>query len=99
MRGNRGNWYVTSPKADWPRVAICPIVRVHEIYVAGTPQFGRFAWFLSCAALDCVGFADAELKDRLQLLVHDGDYLKHLQITLRELGPDDRRTLRPIERP
>src|SRR5688572_26222463 len=56
----RGDWFVASPEELWPGIAVCPVVRVHEVQFAAAPQFGRFMWFLSRAALDCLPFVSSE---------------------------------------
>ncbi|HEY0008772.1 MAG TPA: hypothetical protein VGB55_08620 [Tepidisphaeraceae bacterium] len=82
----RGDWFVASPEDDWPGVAICPVVRVHEVQFAGTPQFGRFMWFLSRAAIDCVPVASADAEaDLRKLLVFGDEYVQHLGRTINEL--------------
>lgn len=65
----RGDWYIASPEGNWPAIAICPIVRVHELEFAGTPQFGRFMRFFSRAALDCLAFAIPESEAALRVIL------------------------------
>jgi hypothetical protein len=79
----RGDWFVASPEDDWPRVAICPVVRVHELEFAGVPRDGRFMWFLSRAALDCLAVAAADAEaDLRNLLVFGDDYVHELERTV-----------------
>lgn len=81
VRSHRGDWFVASAEDEWPGVAICPLVRVHEVQFGGTPQFGRFMWFLSRSALDCLALApDLETEaDLRELVTVDADYVRGLE--------------------
>jgi hypothetical protein len=83
---HRGDWFVASPEDDWPAIAICPVVRVHEVQFADTPQFGRFMWFLSRAALDCLPSANTDAEVELRKLISFGEeYIQDLERTLADL--------------
>lgn len=91
VRSHRGDWYVATSEDKWPAIAICPIVRVHELWFSGTPQFGRFTQFVSRAALDCFPYASPEtevaLRELLKLGDEDIDSLERTIKTWRSVGP------------
>ena len=88
MSSYRGDWFVASDE-----VAVCPVVRVQEIYFTGTPQFGRFSWFLARAAVDCLPFTDGATQEAVrQLVLDDEDFVHDFKLTVARLWPAGRRT-------
>ncbi len=77
-----GDWYITSSYG----IAICPVTRVHEFFYAGIPQFGKFLWFVSQAALDCLRFIDSEHQQILYgFILENEDFVHGLDLTLKAL--------------
>ena len=89
MTNVRGDWLLV----DEFHVVIHPLARVEEIWLAGTPQFLRFGWFVVRAAIDCLGSAAPDAAANLQSLIaqlDDGtvESLENaVKLAQRALGP------------
>ncbi|HEX8913881.1 MAG TPA: hypothetical protein VF796_16145 [Humisphaera sp.] len=74
VMSHRGDWFLATEECAVPGLAICPLARVQEIVFGWTPQFGRFAWAVARAALDCLRVADeAHAPAVLRLLDNDDE--------------------------
>jgi hypothetical protein len=88
VRNDRGDWLLSEHEPRY--VVLNPLARIQEIRFAG-PQFGKFAWFIVRAAVDCYPWVLPDAKTNLRGIVqeieeiHEDDLIGSLRHTLDEL--------------
>jgi hypothetical protein len=84
---HRGDWFVASPEGVDSAIAICPLIRLHEMEFGGVPKEGKYRRMVVRAALDCLDLAPARVTPKLlQLLDADDEYVRGMTMLLKRVA-------------